>query len=253
MKKIIGLTLLSALLSACGGSDSKNPNVRLGGSNYGYSNNQIQPETKVSEKAPLNRLHVSGVGKSHGAQRLFRINEKDYDIIVPGMTNPNVRNGVMRHQEKNDGLLITRETLPNLQYSRAGMMTFRDEASNDYESRIFQQGVGANNLPSSGTASYKGTAVTMTGKGSSAGDINMNVDFGSKNLSGRLNNTINTVAGDQINGLDFSGQLSGNTFKANSGTTNFSGGLYGDTGEEFAGTLLDNSRQINGYFGGHRQ
>ena len=93
----------------------------------------------------------------------------------------------------------------------------------------------------------------MTGKGSSAGDINMNVDFGSKNLSGRLNNTINTVAGDQINGLDFSGQLSGNTFKANSGTTNFSGGLYGDTGEEFVGILLDNSRQINGYFGGHRQ
>ncbi len=252
MKKIISFALVALILSACGGG-SKNPDVRLGGSNYGYSNGQIQADTKVKEKAPLNRLHVSGVGKSHGAQRIFRINEKDYDIVVNGMTNPNVAHGVMRHQEKNDGLLITRETLPNLQYSRAGMMTFLDEDSKDYESRIFQQGIGANNLPSSGSASYTGTAVTMTSKGSDANTINMNVDFGSKNLSGRLNNTINTVAGEQINGMDFSGKLSGNTFQANSSTTNFNGGLYGDTGQEFAGTILDNSRQINGYFGGHRK
>ena len=89
MKKIISFALVALILSACGGG-SKNPDVRLGGSNYGYSNGQIQADTKVKEKAPLNRLHVSGVGKSHGAQRIFRINEKDYDIVVHGMTNPNV-------------------------------------------------------------------------------------------------------------------------------------------------------------------
>lgn len=233
MNKIF-LPGLLLLLSACGGSDK----ASIFGGHLGYHNGQELPLAKIDGKQPPNQVQFDGA---------------KHDFIVKDMTNDK---GILRHQEKYRGRTIVREALPGLEYTRVGMMVVDNSQARDYQSRLIYQGIKPDELPSSGTAHYKGTAVVMsTQQASNADEMNMDVDFSNKTVKGRLNNRIRygTGTNEELNGMDFAGAVNGNRFEATSQSTQFHGGFYGPRGQEFGGVLQDSVRKIDGYYGGHKQ
>lgn len=124
------------------------------------------------------------------------------------------------------------------------------------------QGTSATNIPTSGTATYKGDAVWISGydKGfAKGGTTTLNVDFGQKTVDGNIKFSV--FNGDELrrditlhkgtlSGASFSGQASvlGNS----SGT--YQGGLFGENAKEAAGVVqFKSNSSLDVSFGGTKQ
>lgn len=185
-------------------------------------------------------------GSSH---HVLRVNGKEIPLQISGLTSSNSlrANG---KTENGDTYVFQ----PNLNSSYAGIIRL----GNNAENYLFHQGLTATDLPSSGTATYRGSSYveSIAGLGNSGGDASFNVDFGAKTISGRLENQINYQNNGStavLNGLNFNGTINGTGFSGQDGSTEFNGAFYGANGNELSGVLRDNSRRFQGFYGASKQ
>lgn len=113
---------------------------------------------------------------------------------------------------------------------------------------VFAQGVISQDVPTTGTASYQGEAVLVSGQNRSRGDSQFTVDFAKKTLEGRIDgsvaNTPSIHLAAKIEGSHFSGVKDGYT-------TN--GAFYGPQAAELAGVYRSNDGAVSGAYGAIKQ
>lgn len=127
---------------------------------------------------------------------------------------------------------------------------------------LHYQGSKTTNVPTSGTATYKGESVYVSGYDSSikkGGISTLNVDFGNKTVAGDI--SFSVLNGDEFRrditlhksnlvGAQFAGQAS---VLGNSGGT-YKGALFGDGATEAAGSVhFENNNSLDVSFGGKKQ
>ncbi len=124
------------------------------------------------------------------------------------------------------------------------------------------QGTQATDIPKSGSATYKGEAVYVSGYDGNikkGGQTILNVDFGQKTVDGKI--TFSVANGDEfrrditlhkgsLSGAKFNGQAS---VLGNSGGR-YEGGLFGKGASEAAGLVkFSNNSDLDVSFGGKKQ
>lgn len=134
--------------------------------------------------------------------------------------------------------------------------------SNNYSKKIVgYQGIEATNIPTSGTATYKGDATWVSGYDSGlekGGVTTLNVDFDNKTVNGAIKFSVwngdefrrdITLHKGTLSGAEFAGTAS---VLGNSGGQ-YSGALFGDGAKEAAGLVkFENNSSLDVAFGGTR-
>ena len=118
---------------------------------------------------------------------------------------------------------------------------------------IFYQGVPTTNMPTEGSATYKGHAIGIFPEETDyvIGDSSFNVNFADKKLTGTLSNweksdgTADTITKN----VSVSASITGNTFK---GSDN-QGKFYGPNAQNMAGSFVDKNQKLQGVFGANKQ
>ena len=207
------------------------------------------PVAAVSGKAFGPAANSAGTAASGSDWHVLKVNGKEIPLQISGLTASNSLRANGKTENGN-----TYVFQPNLASSHAGIIRLNNNAEN----YLFHQGLAATNLPSTGSATYKGSAYveSIAGLGASGGDASFNVDFGAKTINGSLTNQIkyqNNGTTATLNGLNFNGTISGTTFTGKDGSTEFDGGFYGDAGKELSGVLRDETRKFQGVYGASKQ
>lgn len=122
----------------------------------------------------------------------------------------------------------------NLAYTRYGYI----REGVDGTPHLFAQGVTTTNMPTTGTATYTGSAAHLQNGQIGLVDARFNVNYGTKNLTG----TVGTTA--------LSATITGNTFSgthANGIST--TGRFYGNNAAELGGTYRNANGSVAGAYG----
>lgn len=134
-------------------------------------------------------------------------------------------------------------------YARYG---FVNDAT-DRLATIFYQGVPTTNMPTTGSATYKGHAISVFPEENTyvTGDSSFNVDFANKKLTGTLSNWKNSdgTADTITKNVSVSSSITGNTFKGD----NNQGKFYGPNAQNMAGSFVDKNQKLQGVFGANKQ
>lgn len=143
-----------------------------------------------------------------------------------------------------------------LKYSRFGVKASMNENDPEY---VFYNGNPTSNMPTSGTATYKGRMIIGADHGKLGasdedyvkGTSTFTADFGNKTLNGTL-----TTDGNLIQPVNVSAKISGNDFTGTAssadlkGQANVDGKFYGPNAAELGGKFESNSTKSGESWGG---
>lgn len=121
----------------------------------------------------------------------------------------------------------------NLAYTRYGYVRENTKG----EAFLFAQGTPTTNMPTTGTATYKGNGVHFANGNSNNVIANFNVDYGNKKLTGTVGDTALT------------GAITGNTFSGTNKGISTKGQFYGANAAELGGTYRNADGSIAGAYG----
>ena len=133
--------------------------------------------------------------------------------------------------------------------------------------KMFYQGQPTTDMPTKGSATYKGFAIaidpskTVATKGEADSFYALSefkADFGGKTLSGTLSDwkakNSQKAIGQLPNAVQIEATISANTFKGTAnGTGTAEGKFYGPKAQNLAGAFNDKSQNLQGVFGGNKQ
>lgn len=106
---------------------------------------------------------------------------------------------------------------------------------------LFSQGVVTTNMPTTGTATYKGFATHVANGAISMPDANFTVDYGNKTVAG----TIKAAGGD----VALAGTISGSQFSGSKNGVSTNGYFYGNNAAELGGTYKNTAGSVSGAYG----
>ena len=139
-------------------------------------------------------------------------------------------------------------------YTRFGTLRTGFGGSPSRSTIAFHQGERTVEMPTQGTATYKGVSTHALEEARYLptfypGTMEADVDFGTKNVALR----ITPNKGDRnFSGLDLNGKINGNGIEGTSNDTVINGAFYGPNVEEMAGYYYKPG-YYQGSFGGHKQ
>ena len=112
--------------------------------------------------------------------------------------------------------------------------------------RMFYQGQPTLDMPTTGTATYKGGAVlsVLTANRTSIGKSSFNVDFGKKSIDGKITNISENLKDVTLK----TAKIQGNAFK----NDQMEGKFYGPKAANVAGYFIDKDQNLHGVFGAEK-
>lgn len=274
-KCLLAISTASFLaLTACGGGDNgvqvnspTNPNNSANNS----SNNPNKPisnsdEFTLAQIATWNGLIDEGVvqfksktavGKNNSTEKFNKLTVagKEIEIIPPEYDTYNLDSGYIRYDNMSTAdkdkyfvdVGMTAGTNPNstgTAYARYGIV--EDKVNKTVS--VFYQGVPTKDMPTTGTAEYKGHSIAYQPyeKIRYYGDAQFNVDFANKQITGNIQYIYSPKNPAT---LSIDSKITGTTFKG----TNYQGQFYGPNAQNIAGSFVDKERKIQGVFGANKQ
>ncbi|MBO7081662.1 MAG: transferrin-binding protein-like solute binding protein [Neisseriaceae bacterium] len=179
--------------------------------------------------AKFNKVTVNGtemdiIPNGFHIGKTYNNGQSDYQIVVGGNGSPNAA--------ENRGTAYARY---GFVYDKVAKVT-----------TIFYQGVPTSNMPTTGSATYKGYALAYLPEKDvfNEGESSFNVDFANKKLTGTLSNW-----GGGLKAVSISSTITGNTFKGD----NNQGKFYGSNAQNLAGSFVDKTQKLQGAFGANKQ
>ncbi|MBR7001268.1 MAG: transferrin-binding protein-like solute binding protein [Neisseriaceae bacterium] len=134
-------------------------------------------------------------------------------------------------------------------YARYGFVN----GTKDRTITVFYQGEPTTNMPTTGTATYKGYAIGIlpTTTDYVTGEASFDVNFANKKLTGKLSNwqDSNSNTTTAVKDISISSTITGNTFKGD----NNQGKFYGNNAQNLAGSFADKNQKLQGAFGANKQ
>ncbi|GEM_PF-2753954 len=270
MSKVYKMFLIAAstsVLFACGsgGSGSGATGPSTGGTTGGTSGGTTSGTTGGGTATPLtsyttisnypsNRVRTD----DHGAFTYYNaITQKTISLNTPGITSGGIYN-----QNTADSRLALGGT--GYSYSRFGAYALRQVPtwSTDWSSitDIFSIGdiTPISGMPTTGTATYNGFAVSGKIAGNVSSAMTFNVDFGTHTISGQTNALVvnfgrevslstGTISGNTFSGIAHSDAHDGIVFNGK-----YSGRFYGPAAQELGGTAEFNNPTQGFAFGGKK-
>lgn len=248
-KCILLTAVVSSLLTACGSSSSQGT-VDTGSTTsttssvatvksdamIGYENDSLVVSTADNTGDDLNSINIEGV---------------DISLIPNGISS----NGFYEEETSSSYKLVSGN---KYNYLRFGIYTADDlnnesTGTDDDIFGVFAQGFATENMPTSGTAVYKGDAIAATENTIfwTKGVANINVDFGSaKSVSGTLSGWEDTA----MDSINFDADIRGSRFSS-IGSTMVNGQFYGADAAEIGGviTTSQDGEAVAAAFGATKQ
>ena len=275
MKKVYNMILLAAstsVLFACGsggsgsGATGTTTGTSTGGTTGGTSGGTTGGGTTGSSTTtpltsyttisnyPSNRVRTD----DHGTFTYYNaITQQTISLNTPGITSGGIYN-----QNTADSRLALGGT--GYSYSRFGAYALRQVPtwSTDWSSitDIFSIGdiTPISGMPTTGTATYKGFAVSGKTSGNVSSAMTFNVDFGAHTISGQTNALVAdfgrevSLSAGTISGNTFSGIARSNAHDGIVFNGSYSGRFYGPAAQELGGTAEFNNPTQGFAFGGQK-
>lgn len=255
MKKsaLLGLSLATALLTACGGGGgSSNPtpmvNNNGSGGNSGNNNggttvvgtttnNNAQTNTdKLDTTIQGNLLNLNNATAkraNNSATTTAATTDKNI-VVVNGQKLTFMQTGISSNAINMDATNMARTGgSSNLQYTRYGYLR---EGSN--APVLFAQGNLAEKMPTSGEATYTGQSAHVHNGNVELRNAKFSVNYAAKTVTGKIGTDINLSA-----------KINGNTFSGQQGIYTTDGKFYGPNAEEMGGVYKNTTGNISGAFG----
>lgn len=168
-------------------------------------------------------------------------------LLVDGVSIP-LSDGDLNGQWKDIRTTNYQGKYSGYAYTRFGVLNNKDNSSRLYQT-FYQGDTPTANMPQNGTARYVGTAAWVNnGRVETGLNSQFSVDFGNKNLSGKISDNANNAVNLQAN-------ITGNTFHSAIGAdVETHGGFFGSNADELAGDFREQAGSGKiGAFGAKRQ
>lgn len=258
MKKsaLLGLSLATALLTACGGGGgSSNPTPMVNNNGGGGNNNGgttvISTTTNNNAQTNIDKLDTTIQGNllnlndattkraNNSATATAATTNKNI-VVVNGQKLTFMQTGIGGNTiNMNANNMARTGGSSNLQYTRYGYLR---EGSN--APVLFAQGNLAEKMPTTGQFIYTGKAAHIQNGEVKIKDAEFDVNYANKQISGQIRDegTRNTIA-------ILSAEIDGNKFNGTVGTFTTTGHFYGPNAEEMGGVYKNTTGNISGAFG----
>lgn len=231
---ILAIAIMSCLLNACGGSDAPSTSsTPTPNSNSNTTNNPFGTglSSKDASKPNANTTldtSIQGVAasiSSSGSSSGFRATT----------ATPNINTVVIGDKSITLGSNLTTGTkFSHVSYGYLGR---------ESTPTLFVQGKTSSSVPSTGKATYRGSAIHVTAGNSNAttqiAQASFDVDFDKKTLKG----TINTP--QKVN---LEANISGNRFSGTASGISTTGYFYGDKADELGGLYRNTNGTVSGAY-----
>ena len=287
-KHVLGLTIATLLLAACGGSGSDNdspadpqkPNnngatpIAPGkeetptdpGNNNGRnpdgSSDLIPPPTNQGDK-DKEKPKAAYQGKAFivplGQQPKSLAEAKDVSSDDLAILNLAGKQLPLQLSNLNQGNInsIRGAVIGNTSYKqfvvsgsnyKNSKFGYVNDGTDDY---IFSQGALTANMPASGVVKYSGAAAVGRAAVVDTAVANFSADFGAKTLTGKI--TQNAQSNLKFNPIDIAASINGNHFSSkDDATVKTTGSFYGDNARELGGIFQDSTQVLSGSYGAIR-
>ena len=250
MKKLLLTASVALILSACGSKHKDNqpkptptPSARPTATAT-PTPTATPPATPAPAANSGLALTVGEVeGKLSGGTTVRQLSSKDFSNVQINGVNYDLSRGSYKQKITGTDRDSELYNSDELKYARYGYIEQDMKNSKQEWQNFYYLGQKSTSVPTSGSATYRGTALhsSRLGDDPTRASAQFNVDFGTKKLTGSINNQLNLNA--DIQGAEFRG-----TSAAGVQTT---GSFFGPNAAEMAG--IYNGNQVHGSFGATKQ
>lgn len=232
---LVGLTALSLTACSSGGSSASSTPSAIPNAQPSAPARPAQPANSAqTANSGIQGTKMNIANNKAGASANITNSPSLNQVVVNGQTVDFIPSGFQVGR-----LNLTANNMAriggssSLAYTRYGYV--RSNANG--ESYLFAQGTPTTNMPTTGTATYKGDGVHFANGSNTLVSAEFSVDYGNKKLTGTVGNT--ALAGT-INGSTFSGTKNG---------ISTTGRFYGANAAELGGTYRNADGSVAGAYG----